>query len=404
MYKKYFSILNKKINQKKLIYFDSACSYLKNNFTIKWINNYYKDYSCCSGDRWTSFLWTQLLEKINKCRKSVKKFINANIDDYIIFTSWTTDSINKLIFSINKKQIHTIITSDLEHNSNYLPQYEYSKQYNIDFKIYSYKDILDYEKLEKKIKKIKPWFLFCFTHSSNIIWYNFNIKDISNLVHKYWGYILVDDAQYIAYNKEDVEENNIDFLVFSAHKMWWPTWIWILYIKKWAEKILKNSNQVWWWTIKKIDSFVPIYKWFPYFFEWWVQNFAWILWLHESIKFYKNIWVDNINKYVTNLSEYFWKKFDKNDLNNEFKIISDKSSAIITLKPLNFNSIDFHLYCNYFLKNHIISFRTWTMCVDNYINTYLDKNINIFRLSFGIYNTKKEIDIFFDVLEEFLKK
>jgi selenocysteine lyase/cysteine desulfurase len=44
------------------------------------------------------------------------------------------------------------------------------------------------------------------------------------------------------------------------------------------------------------------------------------------------------------------------------------------------------------------------MCVDNYINTYLDKNINIFRLSFGIYNTKKEIDIFFDVLEEFLKK
>lgn len=398
MYKKHFPILNKKINWKSLIYFDSACSYLKNYKTLESINRYYTDFSCCSWDRESSYLGSLLLKEITDTRNNIKKNIWAKKDDYIVFTSGTTDSINKLIFSLDDTKIKTIITSDLEHNSNFLPQLEYSKQKNIDFKVFSYKDILNLEKLEDKLKQLKQPFLLCFTHSSNIIGWNFDIKNISELVHKYGWYILIDDAQYITHNKEDVIKNDIDFLVFSAHKIWWPTWIWILYIKKWLEHFIKYSNKLWWWTIKNINKLQVNYKTLPYFLEWWVQDFAWILWLDWCIDFINEIWYENINNYIKDLVAYFWEKFYKNKLDNYFEILSLKESLIVTLKPKNFNVIDFHGYCNYFLDDYIISFRTWSMCADNYVNNYLHREKNIMRLSFWIYNDKDEIDIFINNL------
>jgi len=402
MYKKDFPVLNNNKEWKKLIYFDSSCSYLKNKYTINGINKYYLEYSCCSWDREASFLWSKLFWEINDTRSLIKNFIWANKEDNLIFTSGTTDSINKLIFWIDEKKISTIITSDLEHNSNFLPQLEYCKQKNIKFTIFSYKDIIDPVKLDTKLSIIKWSFLFCFTHSSNIIWWRFYIEEISKIVHKYWGYILVDDAQFISYNEENVIKNNIDFLVFSAHKIWWPTWIGILYIKKWKNEIIKYSNKVWWGTIVNINNFKPNYKKNMDFYEWWVQDFAWILWFWECIKYYKKIWYKEINTHIISLYQYFIKKYNNLNLNSEFNIISTKQSWLITLIPKNINVIDFNSYCNYFLEDYIISFRTWSVCADNYVNTYLNWNNNIIRISFWIYNTKDDIDIFINTLIKYL--
>lgn len=393
MLQKDYPLLSKKINNKNLIYFDSSCTYLKNINTINEVNRYYTDYSCCSGDRESSYLWSLLQEEIDNTRAQCSKFIWAQKNDFIVFTSWTTDSINRLIFSIDESKIKNIITSDLEHNSNYLPQFEYSKTKNINFVCYKYKDILDLDILETKLEKITWWFLLCFTHCSNIIWSNFDLQWISELVHKYWWHILVDDAQFIAHNRENVVLNNIDFLAFSAHKIWWPTWIWVLYVKFWSENIIKYSSKIWWGTIINLNNEKVEYKKLPYFLEWWVQNFWWILWLKWCINYYNKISYEKINIHINILVKHFWNKFYENNLDNYFEILSLGNSLIITLKPKNFNVIDFHWYCNYFLDEYIISFRTWTMCADNYVNNYLNWDKNIMRLSFWVYNTTEEIDV-----------
>lgn len=393
MLQKDYPLLSKKINNKNLIYFDSSCTYLKNINTINEVNRYYTDYSCCSGDRESSYLWSLLQEEIDNTRAQCSKFIWAQKNDFIVFTSWTTDSINRLIFSIDESKIKNIITSDLEHNSNYLPQFEYSKTKNINFVCFKYKDILDLDILETKLEKITWWFLLCFTHCSNIIWSNFDLQWISELVHKYWWHILVDDAQFIAHNRENVVLNNIDFLAFSAHKIWWPTWIWVLYVKFWSENIIKYSSKIWWGTIINLNNEKVEYKKLPYFLEWWVQNFWWILWLKWCINYYNKISYEKINIHINILVKHFWNKFYENNLDNYFEILSLGNSLIITLKPKNFNVIDFHWYCNYFLDEYIISFRTWTMCADNYVNNYLNWDKNIMRLSFWVYNTTEEIDV-----------
>ena len=403
MLKKDYPLLSKKVNNKNLIYFDSSCTYLKNINTINEVNRYYIDYSCCSGDRESSYLWALLQEEIEDTRSKCIKFIWGQKNDFIVFTSWTTDSINRLIFSIDESKIKNIITSDLEHNSNYLPQLEYSKTKNINFNCFKYKDILDLDILENKLRKINWWFLLCFTHCSNIIGSSFDLQSISKIVHKYWWYFLVDDAQYIAHNRENVLLNYIDFLAFSAHKIWWPTWIWILYVKSWSEDIIKFSSKIWWGTIINLDNEKVEYKKLPYFLEGWVQNFWWILWLKWCINYYNEISYEKINTHINVLVKHFWDKFYENNLDNHFEILSLDNSLIITLKPKSFNVIDFHWYCNYFLDDYIISFRTWTMCADNYVNNYLKWDKNIMRLSFWIYNTNEEIDILINTITQYIK-
>ena len=403
MYKKYFPSLSERINWKKLIYFDSACSYLKNIKTIEWINLYYNKFSCCSWDRESSYLGSLLANEISIARQKTKEFIWAADGDYIVFTSSTTDSINKLIYAIDEKKINTFIVTDVEHNSNFLPQYEYSKLRNIDFNIFPYKDIFNIKKLDRELSKYKEPFLFCITHSSNILGGINDIKTIASIVHKNWGYILVDDAQYICHHKENVMLNNIDFLAFSGHKLWWPTGIGILYIKKSCEDLIKYSQKVWWWTIKYYKDNIPYYKLLPDFLEWWVQDFSAIMWFSACIDFLKDMSYEKIEKYISELNEYFWKQFNDKKMWDAFEVLNLPDSHIVTLSPKYFNAQDFHQYCNYFIDDYVVSFRTWTMCADNYVNKYLNWNTNIIRLSFWIYNNKKDIESFMNIISYYLK-
>lgn len=405
-FRSFFPILSKEIEGKKLIYFDSACTYLKNKVSFKWEKDYYMNFSCCSWDREPTYLWSLLYEKITNTRNKTLDFIWASKDDIIIFTSSATDSINRLIFSLDEAKIKTLVVSDLEHNSNYLPQKELSKLKNIKFKMFSYKDIINLDVLEKKLKNLKWAFLLSFTHSSNVIWWNFDIRKISDVVHKYGGYLLVDDTQYITYRKENAVMNEIDFLVFSSHKLWGPTGLWILYINNKVKELVKYSSKVWWWTIQKIkDDWIVMYKPLPDFLEWWVQNFMWILWFNEVLRFLIKTNMSNITNHVLSLTKYFLNKFYCLNLWKYLRVVSYEESSLVTLQWINwFNVIDFLQYCNYFIPNYFVAFRTWTFCADVFINKYLNWDKNLMRISFWIYNTRGEIDIFFNILLDYIKK
>jgi selenocysteine lyase/cysteine desulfurase len=165
--------------------------------------------------------------------------------------------------------------------------------------------------------------------------------------------------------------------------------------------IINSSSRIWWGTMRSLWE-IPIYKWLPYYLEWWVQNFWWILWLQWILTWRSMRTTSLVNSHVLSLSNYFLNKIIEEKLENEFKIISIPESSLVSLIPLHFNVIDFHQYCNYFLSDEIISFRTWTMCVDMFTQTYLQSEINIMRFSFALYNTPDEIDILFNAINSYL--
>lgn len=389
------------IDWKKLVYLDAACTYLRNEEFISQIADYYTDFSSCAGDRESSYLWSLLSEKITLVRKNILSFIWADKNDYVIFTSSTTDSINIIAHWIIQN-IDTVIVSDLEHNSNYLPWYNITQQSNKKLLLLPYSDIVDWDTLSGILQDIGEPFLLSITHASNILGWLFDIKSIANIVHKFWWYIFVDDAQFIAHNSENAIDNDIDFLAFSWHKIWWPTGIWVLYIKKTMSSIITNSIHLGWWTVKKITNWIPEYKKFPEFLEWWVQNFSGILWLWSIIQDRISQNSNKNTEYIQNLTDFFHKKFNEGIYQNHMSIISFSQWGIVTICPKTFHAIDFHQFCNFFHSKYIISFRTGSFCADNYVNIYLNGEKNIMRFSFGIYNSYEDIDILFLALNEYL--
>ncbi len=400
MFSSDFPILEKSISWKKLIYFDAACTALKPYQTIDGISRYYREYSCCSWDRESSFLGSKLQEEIHQTRKEIQKFLWAHDDDSIIFTGSATDGINMLMHAIGWN-IHTFIVSNLEHNSIYLPAYEVAKKQNKDFLVTPYWEILKREHLEKHLASIQKPFLLSVTHASNIIGGRFDIREVAECVHKYGGYILVDDTQFVSYNDEEMQKNNIDFLVFSWHKIGGPTGIWVLAIKKTASFLIQESSRIGWGTIRSISD-VPVYKWLPYFLEWGVQNFWGILGLLWALSWRNTVTTDILHQHVLSLSQYFIDKLHREKLADILQVISLPESSLISVIPETFQAIDFHQYCNYFLPEAIIAFRTGTMCADIFSQTSLNSEKNIMRFSFGIYNTKEEIDILFIALKTYL--
>lgn len=391
----------KNIDWKKLVYLDAACTYLRNDHFIAHASDYYTDFSSCAGDRESSYLWSLLSEQISHVRNDILGFIWANTSDYIIFTWSTTDSINTLAHWIIHS-IDTVIVSNLEHNSNYLPWYHVVAQTHKNLIVLPYEDIVDTSKLLIVLQKIKPPFLLSFTHASNILGWVFDIKSIAKIVHQFWWYIFVDDAQYVAHYSENVIENQIDFLAFSWHKLGWPSGIGVLYISKMASHLITSSIHLGWWTVRKIIHWVPEYKQFPEFLEWWVQNFSGILWLWSVIT---DIWTQDSYtrvRYVQDLTDFFYKRFHESYYSDHMDIISFRQWSIITICPKTFHAIDFHQFCNFFYEKYIISFRTGTFCADNYVNQYLHSDTNIMRFSFGVYNTHEDIDILFSAFKEYI--
>lgn len=405
--KKEFPVFQKRINGKKLIYFDNACSVLKPQPVIKAVNDYYQNLGTCSGDRSSHHLSWRVQELIEKSREKAREFINASSVKEIIWTRNTTEGINLIATSFPfKKPKNEVILTLLEHHSNFLPFYEHSKRRNFKIRIVppTKGGTLDLNLLEKAITKKTA--LVAVTSLSNVTGLIYPVKEIAFLAHRQGAKILVDDAQYIASHKEDVQEKKIDFLVFSGHKIGGPTGIGVLYIK---ESLIKNllPYSVGGGTIQSVSikenkikvKYLPP----PFCFEAGIQNYAGIIGLGAAISFLEK--QNNIANWVEKLSSYALQQIKKI---SEVKFLVNyevqKPSSLISFyfKDKKVSLYDFNLFLNHGLRNYFIAVRCGHHCAQP-LHQFLGSPISM-RLSFFIYNSKKEIDIFVQALKNFLNR
>ena len=392
--RKDFPILGKKINNNDIVYFDNAATTQKPNAVINAISDYYKNYNA-NIHRGVHSLAEKATTEFENTRKSVKEFINAKSEREIIFTRGATEGINLVSTSFGKEYFNEgdeIIISEMEHHSNIIPWQMISKEKGLLLKTINVKengeiDLEDFNNLISSKTKFVS-----IVHISNTLGTVNPVKEIVNICNKNNITCLVDGAQASAHTKIDVQDINCDFYVFSAHKMYGPTGVGIVYGK---EELLEKMPpyMVGGEMIKDVKFETTTYNDLPHKFEAGTPNIGDVIGFNESIKYLEKIGRDNIEKYESSLRDYTNKKL--NNVEN-LNIIGNSKNKI---GIFSFTIDKIHYYdLGLLLDAKGIAIRTGHHCTQPLIEKFnLDGTA---RLSLAFYNNIEEIDYFINSIEK----
>ena len=229
-----FPIFKQKINGKPLVYLDSANSSQKPKVVINRMSNFYETEFSNVG-RSVHSLAVKATNRFEETRDKVQKYLNAKHREEIIFTKSATESINLIASSFGDKFIKEgdeILTTELEHHSNYIPWHfiRQKKGAIIKFTPVNEKGEIEIDEIKKLISSKTK--IISITHISNVTGAITPIKKIVDLAKEKNIPVLVDGTQGAPHLKIDIQELDCDFYAISCHKMYGPNGLGILYAKK----------------------------------------------------------------------------------------------------------------------------------------------------------------------------
>lgn len=382
-----FNILNS-----DLIYFDNGATTLKPKILSEAISDYYNNYSA-NAHRGDYDISLKVDEAFEKTRSLVKEFINAKDNNEIVFTNNATDSLNKIIFGFFNHYLNKddeVLITKSEHASNVLPWFELQDKKQIKVKYIKLDNNLSVT-LDNVIDAITPnTKVISLAHVTNVVGDIRPIKEITEYAHKHNIMVVLDGAQSVPHMKIDVQDLDIDFLAFSAHKMLGPTGVGIIYGK---EEYLNNTFPIIFGggmnASFEFDG-TRIYKEIPTILEAGTPNIAGVIGFGKVIEYLNKIGMDKIHKYEMDLRNYALSKL-KNVPN--IIIYNEKSeSGIITFNMKGIFPQDLAIYLN----KYKICVRAGSHCAKILKDDLGIKNT--VRISFYFYNTKEEVDKLIEVL------
>jgi cysteine desulfurase / selenocysteine lyase len=404
--KKEFPAISRRISKKAIVYLDSACTALKMKSAAREQSDFLLKSGACAGKRSVHLLSREVENKFCAARKAIALFIGAESLDEIVFTSGTTESANIAATSFPFKKGAEVILSSLEHNSVFLPFYRLQREGKIKLRIIPLKNFKPDFNAYKKMLNLKTA-LVCITHASNIFGGIVDIKKFINFAHKKGAKVFVDDAQYIPSHKENVSALNADMLAFSGHKMGAPFGTGVLYIKKSLFKFLKSSK-LGGGTIKEIVLEDGLYK-VGFLennsaYEAGIQNYSGIAALKKSFELLSKIGYKNIREHIQEIVKYAYASlasFKEIKIIGNLKDLSKGSLISFVCEKPEFSIIDFNLFLQEFSAKYFVAVRCGRHCADlAVLNSDIKSTV---RLSFFIYSSKRDIDIFCRALSLYLK-
>lgn len=393
-----FPALDRKIGDNNIIYFDSAATSLVPKRVADAVYNF-DTKNKANVHRSSHLLGNESTEIMESTRETVKDFINANSTDEVIFTSGTTMSINTLANSfLNSELINDeqeILLTSVEHHANLVPWQQVTKNRNINLKFYEPKNgiiIID-ELVELIDDKTK---LVSITGQSNVTGQEI---DITNLIKKIKEknpntFIHLDIAQLITHKKINAKDLGVDFLSFSAHKMFGPTGVGIL----WGRKDLLEAMPPFITGGEMIDQVSlekTTFNILPFKFEAGTPNISSFTGFKEAINIIEEIGQENISKYTKELTDYALKEMRKVE---GIEIYGPKDETHNSLISFNLGKIHPHDIAHMLNDLGGIGIRSGHHCAQP-----LMKQLGIrssCRISFSIYNDIAEIDKFIKTLKK----
>jgi len=392
-------------NNPNLIYFDNTATTQKPRQVIEKIKEVYEKYYA-NIHRGVYKISEISSEEYENSHKLVADFIRSKDWREIIFTRNTTESINLVAYSYGLNNISKddkILISYMEHSSNLLPWRFVCKKTGAKLEYINIKDYrLDLNDFERKIdEKTK---IVSITHVSNVLGTINPIEEIIKIAHEKGALVLVDAAQSSGHLPINVKKLDVDFLVFSSHKMLGPSGIGVLYGK---EELLENMEPFLWGgdMIKDIDFDKEYLNDLPWKFEAGTPNIVDGIAFGEAIKYLNKLGMENIEKYEQELTKYFLERFE--EFSNKYKDVmlmglndyKDREAIFSLVFKINPHII------GKMLDSYNITVRTgYHCCYILFRHLDLYKYKGSVRASLYIYNTKEEIDFFFEKLEEIVKR
>lgn len=390
----FFPILHQKVYDKTLVYFDSAASAQKPIQVLmaeeKLHNDFYGNIH-----RASHFMADKATEQFEEVRTRLQKFIGAEHREEIIFTKGTTESVNLVAFSFCEKLINKgdeIIVSEMEHHSNIVPwqlaaQRKGAKIVKLPFNNLG---VLEIEKLPSLINKRTK--LIAVAHVSNVLGTINPISEITGIAHKNNIAVFVDGAQAAQHLQIDVQQLDVDFYAFSAHKMYGPNGVGILFgKKKWLEQMppYQGGGEM----ISEVSFDGTTFNELPYKFEAGTPNITSVIAFGAAIDFINETGLQNIAEWEHGLLKYATSKLKEIPGIKIYGEAPEKSGVI------SFNIEGIHSYdLGMLLDKMGIALRTGHLCADTVMQHFDIQGC--VRISFGMYNTKEEVDVFLVALNK----
>jgi len=389
MYREDFPMLKQDI-----IYLDNGATSLKPQSVINKQVDYYENYSANAhrGDYDISY---KVDLEYENTRELVRNFIGARKKEEIVFTSGATDSLNLIVngfFSNYLEENDEILITKLEHASNVMPWFRVAGEVGAKIN-YIPLDDNNFVTLENLKKVITPnTKVISLAHITNVVGDIRPIKEITKFAHENNIFVVVDGAQSVPHIKINVEDLDVDFLAFSAHKMLGPTGVGVLYAKYELMNNIEPINLGGGMNESFDSPEKMILKEIPTRLEAGTPNIAGVIGFGEAIKYLEHIGMDKIETKEKELRNYLIEKLIKIPHIDILNLESDSGIVAFNIEGIFSEDVA------YYLNKYNVCVRAGNHCAK------LTKDVfgiaNSLRVSLYFYNTESEIDTLVELLKD----
>lgn len=381
-----FPILSRTVYDKPLVYFDNGATTQKPRCVVEAIVDEYYSVNA-NVHRGVHYLSQQATELHEASRETVRNFINARSTNEIVFTRGTTESINLFAYSFGEafmEEGDEVIVSVMEHHSNIVPWQLLAARKKISIKVVPMNDqgellVDEYEKLFSDKTKVVS-----IAHVSNVLGTINPVQELIRIAHAHHVPILLDAAQSVPHMKIDVQQLDADFLVFSGHKVYGPTGVGVLYGKEeWLDRLppYQGGGEM----IQTVSFEKTVFNELPFKFEAGTPDYIGTTGLAKALDYMTAIGMDEVAAYEQMLLDYATRRLKEIP---DLKIYgeSEHKGGVISFLVGNIHHFDMGTL----LDRLGIAVRTGHHCAQPLMQRLgIEGTV---RASFGIYNTKEEID------------
>lgn len=391
-YRHDFPALQRTLYGRPLTYFDNTATSQTPKCVVDAIESAYYN-SKANVHRGVHTMSQEMTALQEAARERVRGFINAESTEEIIFTRGTTEGINLVAACMGDsfKDGDEVIISVMEHHSNIVPWQLLQRRKDIKLRVIPMDEcgVLNMDAYRGLFNEHTA--MVSVTHVSNVLGTVNPVKEIVAEAHRHGVPVLIDGAQAISHRKVDVRDIDCDFYAFSAHKMYGPTGVGVLYGRKsWLEKMppYQGGGEM----IAHVSFDHTTYADLPFKFEAGTPDFVCIAAMHKAIDYMESIGIKRIEEHEQELLKYATERMAA-----EFPQIRIYGNAPVKDAIISFMLGDAHPYdVGLLLDKQGIAVRTGHHCAQPLLESLGLEGVA--RASFALYNTREEVDRFIAAL------
>lgn len=395
-----FPILQRQVYGRPLVYLDNGATTQKPRCVVEAMTEEYYNVNA-NVHRGVHFLSQKATDLHEQSRETVRRFLNANSVNEIIFTRGTTESMNLVASCFSEafmQEGDEVIISTLEHHSNIVPWQLAQNRKGIKLRVIPITDegnicLDEYEKLFTKRTRIVS-----VAHVSNVLGTINPVKEMIEIAHAHGVPVLIDGAQSTPHMAVDVQQLDCDFFAFSGHKMYGPTGVGVLYGReKWLDRLppYMGGGEM----IKRVSFEQTTFNELPYKFEAGTPDYIATTGLAQAIDYVCQLGMDNIEAHERDLAQYAVSRLLQIP---GMHLYGPMAYGAEGAGPLSFNVEGIHhLDMGTLLDRLGVAVRTGHHCAEPLMHRLgVDGTV---RASFGLYNTRAEIDVLASSIERVCK-